>query len=378
MAQSWLVFQLTHSGLKLGVVGFCQLLPRLVLGTVGGVIVDRFDRRRLLLVTQTVAMLQSIALWALVATGRVTFEHIVVLSIVLGLADTLHLTARHAIIPVLVPPSEMQAGVALNSAGINLTQVIGPSLGGALIGLVGVSGCLAINAISFVAILLALFLMNWRQPVVPERARATSIADDLKAGFRYVGAREALWVPVAIAYGVASLAMAHSRLLPVFATDVMHGGARAYGALMAAPGVGAVLASLWIAQRNRKPAARRFLYRAVLGLCLALLVFSASRSMLLSLAMLSCVGAAQMLFRTSAIAAVHDATDDLYRGRVISIFLLDYGLWSFGTLWLGWLTDGFGVRLAIAFGALSCLLCTGLVAYTARRLRAVEPLKAEA
>ncbi len=267
-----------------------------------------------------------------------------------------------------MPPAELQAGVALNSAGINLTQVIGPSLGGALLGLLGVSGCLAINAVSFVGILVALLLMHWR-PRPAEVRPPSTIKRELYDGFRYVGAREQLWVPVAIAYGIAALAMAFSRLLPLFATDVLHGGERAYGALLAAPGVGAVIASLWIARRGRQPGTRRLLYRAVLTLVGALVLFALSGRMWLSLLALALVGGAQMVFRTSAIAAVHGATDDRYRGRVMSIFLLDYGLWSFGTLWLGWLADAHGPRIAVLVGALSCLLCTGIVAWVSRRAR---------
>jgi MFS family permease len=364
MAQSWLVFTLTHSALKLGVLGFCQLVPRLVLGTLGGVIVDRVDRRRLLITTQTVAMLQSIVMFALVATGRITYEQIVVLTIILGVADTLHLTARHALIPALVPPEELQAGVALNAAGMNVTQVVGPSLGGALLGFCGVAGCLLINAVSFVGILGALLAMRWRPPRgAPEPG---TLFGELVEGLRHVGARERLWVPVAMAYAIAALAMAFSRLLPVFASDVLHAGVRSYGAMLAAPGVGAVVASLAVASRG--PGGMRRLHAAVLALVVGLCVFALSTNLWLSLAALSVVGAAQMVFRTTAIASCHKATDDAHRGRVMSIFLLDYGLWSFGTLWLGWLSDARGPAFAVLVGALSCLIVTGAIALVAHRM----------
>ena len=180
MAQSWLVFQLTHSAAKLGFLGFIQLLPRLLFGALGGVIVDRFDRRRLLIWTQAIAMLQSVTLFALVATGTVVYWHIVVLALVLGLSDTLHLTARHALIPLLVSPGQVPRAVAINSAGMNLTQVLGPSLGGLLLGLVGTAGCLAVNAVSFLAIFAALFFLRWR-PAPLTRVRAAWSATCAKA-----------------------------------------------------------------------------------------------------------------------------------------------------------------------------------------------------
>src|SRR5581483_10690080 len=286
--------------------------------------------------------------WLLVATHTVTYRDIVVLTIVLGIADTLHLIARHSLVPALVPASELQAGVALNAAGFNVTQVIGPAIGGMMLGFVGISGCLLINAISFVAILLALFAM--RLPVRPSPKR-TSVTAELIEGVRFVGARERLWVPVALSYGLSALAMAFHRLLPIFATDVLHGGEKSYGALMAAPGLGALVASLAVAARGRGPGPLDTLYRAAIALCAALGVFALSRWMTLSLAALAVVGAMQMLFRTVAMATLHEATDDAHRGRVVSIFLLDYGLWSFGTLWLGWLAENLGPSAAVLCGA---------------------------
>ncbi len=369
MAQAWLVFELTGSAAKLGLCGFCQLLPRFVLGAVGGVIVDRVDQRRLLLVTQSAAMLQSILFWALVVTHHITFGEILGLTLILGTADTLNLTARHTLVPALVPPSEMQSGIALYAAGMNLTQVIGPSLGGVLLGLVGVSGCLAINAVSFLGILGALVAMRWRPR--PGDRRRRSVRDELAEGIHYVRGRDALWVPILVAYGVAALAMAYSRLLPVFATDVLHAGVRAYGWLLAAPGLGAMCASLAIAARGRRPGAHRRLFLAVAALVTGLCIFALSKALLLSLAALTIVGAGQMVFRTTALACCHEAVEDSHRGRVISIFLLDYGLWSFGTLWLGILCETHGPRFAVLTGALSCLVVTAAIAVFARSRRSL-------
>jgi predicted MFS family arabinose efflux permease len=363
MAQSWLVFQLTGSALKLGVLGFCQLVPRLLLGTLGGVIVDRVDRRRLILVTQALAMAQSTVFLVLVATGRITYAQIVGLTLLLGVVDTLNLTARHALIPLLVPANELQAGVALNAAGMNLTQVIGPSLGGLLLGLVGVRGCLAINVVSFVGILGAIAAMRWRPSAVLRPRR--SVGHEWSEGIRYVRARSALWVPIAVAYGVAAFAMAYTRILPVFATDMLHAGVRAYGWMLAAPGLGALAASLWVASRSHARARRR-MFVAVVVVVAAMCAFAVSHHLWMSLVMLVIVGAAQMIFRSTALALAHHATDDTHRGRVMSIFLLDYGLWSFGTLWLGFLCDARGPSFAVITGALMTLAFTVAVALAAR------------
>jgi MFS family permease len=363
MAVSWLVWELTHSAFKLGLLGFCWMLPRLVFGAVGGVVADRVDRRRLLIITQTVAMLQSIVFLLLVVTGRITYGQIVLLTIVLGVADSLHFTARHALVPLLVPRHEMQSAVALNAATINVTQVLGPSLGGILVSALHVSGCLLINSLSFIAILGALLAMRFRSAAV-ERHEQTVLAQIID-GFRYVAHRQALWVPVIMAYAVAGLAMAFSRILPVFAGDVLHGGVRAYGQLQTALGAGAITASLAVAVRGRASLIR--LYIGVGCVVGALAVFALSQSLWLSLAAMVVVGGAQMMFRTTALALCHEATEDTYRGRVMSIFLLDYGLWSFGTLWLGWISDAWGAPAAVLTGAGSCLCVVVAVVLIARR-----------
>jgi predicted MFS family arabinose efflux permease len=311
-------------------------------------------------------MLQSVTLFTLVATGTVAYWHIVLLALLLGLSDTLHLTARHALIPLLVSPGQVPRAVAINSAGMNLTQVLGPSLGGLLLGLVGTAGCLAINAVSFLAIFAALFFMRWRP--APVTRAPTGVVRDLREGVDYVRAREQLWVPMILAWCVAALAMAYTRLLPLFASDVLHGGERLYGIMLASPGLGAVLASLGVARRGQQPS-RKVMYYATFSLVAGLLAFAGSRSVALSLLALATVGGAQMVFRTMAIASLHQATDDAHRGRVLAIFLLDYGLWSFGTLWLGFLAELSSPPIAVAVGALSCLTGALVVAWVSRRLR---------
>jgi hypothetical protein len=240
-------------------------------------------------------------------------------------------------------------------------------------GLVGVSGWLLINTLSFVAILLALAGLKWRPRLAEVRPRA-SMGEELRDGLRYVTERESLWVPVAIGYAVAALAMAFTRLLPVYASEVLRVGVRGYGALQAAPGLGAILASLAVAARGSRPGALRRLFVSVGVLVAGLGLFAGSRQLTPSLLALALVGGAQMTFRATALALCHQATDDAHRGRVMSIFLLDYGLWSFGTLWLGWLCDAYGPVVAVLTGAGSCLLVTATVAWASHRRASGPPL----
>jgi len=159
MAQSWLVWTMTGSPFLLGVVGFCQALPRLLLGAVGGAIVDRVERRRLLLSTQILAMLQAFIFWALVYFEEIQFWHVTILVLFLGTVNTINQTARHSLINSLVPRDDLMNAIALNSSMANLAKIAGPSLGGVLISVIGVAGCLFVNAVSFLAIIITLIVM---------------------------------------------------------------------------------------------------------------------------------------------------------------------------------------------------------------------------
>ena len=160
MAQSWLVWQMTKSPFLLGVVGFAQALPRLLLGAIGGAIVDRVERRRLLLCTQFLAMAQAMVFWVVVQFAWVEFWHVLVLVLFLGMVNSLNQTARHSLINNIVPRADLMNAIALNSSLANLAKIIGPSLGGVLIGVIGIAGCLLVNAISFFAIIVTLVVME--------------------------------------------------------------------------------------------------------------------------------------------------------------------------------------------------------------------------
>src|SRR5262245_12506243 len=185
MAQSWLVWTLTSSPFLLGVVGFCQALPRLLLGAVGGAIVDRVERRRLLISTQVLAMIQAFLFWALVYFDRIQFWHILVLVLFLGTVNTISQTARHSLINNLVPRADLMNAIALNSSLANLAKIAGPSLGGVLISIIGVAGCLFVNALSFLTISGTLIVMKF--PVVRIRTREEApFWQEVSEGYRFL------------------------------------------------------------------------------------------------------------------------------------------------------------------------------------------------
>ena len=191
MAQSWLVWTMTQSPLLLGVVGFCQALPRLLLGAVGGAIVDRLERRRLLVATQSLAMAQAFCFWALVYFGRIEFWHVTALVLFLGVVNTLNQTARHSLINNLVPREDLMNAIALNSSLANLAKIVGPSLGGVLISVIGIAGCLFVNAVSFIAIIATLLVMEF--PVIKGRAKVEApFWREVSEGYQFLRAERRL------------------------------------------------------------------------------------------------------------------------------------------------------------------------------------------
>ena len=289
MAQSWLVWTMTGSPFLLGVVGFCQAVPRLLLGAVGGAIVDRLDRRRLLLSTQILAMLQAVCFWVLVYWDLIQFWHLLVLVLFLGTVNSINQTARHSLINSLVPRVDLMNAIALNSSMANMAKIIGPSIGGVLICMIGVAGCLFVNAVSFVAIIVTLLIMEIPK-ILTKTNDDSHFWGDVVEGYQYLRGDRRLFSIVLLTYGVALVGTPYSRFLPVFATDVLQAGATTFGLLLAAPGVGAVIAGLGIASLGRMHQRTRFVGLCVLGFAFGLILFSFSRSALLSRSRTTMVG----------------------------------------------------------------------------------------
>jgi len=354
MAQSWLVLELTNSAFLLGVIGFCQAAPRLLVGPVAGVIADRFDRRYLQIYTQTIAMLQAFVFGILVVAGWVKFWHVVVLVLILGLANALNQIAKQAMISSLVPRSELTNAVALNSTVMNLTRILGPSLGGVLLGIIGVSGILFLNAISFIFILISLFWMDI--PKETPKADPIPLRKDLAEGIRFICTNRPILFVILLAYLVATFGNPYMRFLPIWARDILKIGPTGFGILMAAPGVGALAAAVTVATLGNLRRRHRIIFWMGASFGAMIAVFSFSRNVALSLIALFLAGFFQMAFRTVSNSTIQLATPGHLLGRVMSIFLLDVGLWSLGTLFLGILMEASSPSMAMGIGGGVCLL----------------------
>ena len=370
MAQSWLVWTMTGSPFLLGLVGFCQALPRLLLGAVGGAIVDRLERRRLLLCTQILAMAQAFSFWALVYFDLIQFWHVLALVLFLGIVNTLNQTARHSLINGLVPRDHLMNAIALNSSLANLAKIIGPSLGGILITIIGVAGCLFVNAVSFLAIIVTLVIMNF--PAVNASTKEeVSFWHEVSEGYYFVRGQQRLFSIILLTYLVALVGSPYIRFLPVFATDILHAGPSTFGLLLAAPGIGAVMAGLGIASLVRVRRRMQFVAVSVYVFSVSLILFSFSRSLPLSILFLVLVGASNIAIRAVANGIVQMETPAHLLGRVLSLFFMDKGLWSFGTLFIGGVAHWVGTPPAIAISGIACALAASVLLYQQRQGREI-------
>jgi MFS family permease len=372
MAQSWLVWTMTGSPFLLGVVGFCQAVPRLLLGAIGGAIVDRVERRRLMLSTQILAMLQAFVFWALVYFQEIQFWHVMVLVLFLGTVNTINQTARHSLINNLVPRDDLMNAIALNSSMANLAKIAGPSLGGVLISVIGVAGCLFVNAVSFLAIIVTLLVMVF-PGVKARRDEEAPFWEEVREGYRFLRGQRRLLPLILLTYGVALVGTPYTRFLPVFATDILHAGPTTFGLLLAAPGIGAVIAGLGIASLGRLRRRLHFVAMSVYAFSLFLILFSFCRSLPLSMLFLVLVGASNIAFRAVANSVVQMETPPELLGRMLSLFFMDKGMWSFGTLFIGSVAHLVGTPTAIAISGLCCAAAASVLLYQQRQARETQP-----
>jgi MFS family permease len=342
-AQSWLVFDLTHSNFYLGLDSFLGQLPIILFMLIGGVVADRHDRRRLLTGSQLVQAFAALSLAVLVATGQVTIALIFLLSFTAGCGQAFGGPAYQAMIPSLVPRRDLPNAIALNSTQFNLSRVLGPMAGGAVLATVGVVWCFTLNGLSFFIVVVALASMML--PAHVPNPKPIDLKNELKNGLHYVRDTRLMMVLTVLAFVTTFLAMPVSTFLPAFATTVLHGNQAPetrLWMLMACQGLGAIVGALMIGSVGRF----KHMGRALLGgqILLAVFVagFASSRSLPLSLTLIFLAGVASMAVFSMSFSLVQLTVPDHLRGRVLSIYMVALrGGWPLGALVAGFLSDRF-------------------------------------
>jgi MFS family permease len=355
IATSWLVYRLTGSELLLGIVGFAGQIPMLILSPFAGVLVDRWDRHRILVITQILSALQSAALAVLALMNVITVTEVIVLQLVQGVINSFDTPARQSFVVEMVEDrDDLPNAIALNSSMINASRIIGPSIGGILIATLGEGWCFGADAISYLAVIGSLLAMRRTRAV---RADVdTRMLEELRTGWTYVSRFppvRALLLIVALA-GLAG--MPYATLMPVIASKVLHGGPHTLGILMTASGIGALAGTLYLASRHTVVGLGKVIVAASIGLSLGLIAFSFSRSLWLSVVILPIIGAGMMLQAASANTILQTVVDENMRGRVMAFYSMAImGVQPIGSLLAGIVADRIGSEQTIFYGAVLCL-----------------------
>ncbi len=376
VAQAWLVLRLTGNAVDLGVTTALQFLPVLILGTWGGAVADRVDKRLALFLTQGAFAVSSGALSVLVLSGHATIWAVWAFALASGFARVFDNPIRQAFASEMVGPKLIANAVSLNSSLFTSARIIGPSIAGALIALVGTGWCFALNGASYVAVLIALLLMNPAQLYrsVAHRARSAGVGQ-IVAGFRYIWRDPELRVPLAMMGVIGLLAMNFNVVLPLIATRVFHGGPGLYGGLYAAMGVGAFCGALYMANRARPT--MLLLITAALIFGIGLLVAAGIRILPLELLVLVPAGAGMTLFQAGANSSLQLRAKPEFRGRVLSVYVLLFnGTTPIGGPLIGWVAQQFGGDVAMAVGGASAVVVAMLAYVWLRGYRRRAPVQA--
>jgi MFS family permease len=358
IGQAWLVLQLTHSAWLLGVVGALQFLPVMLLSLFGGVLADRLPKRRVLLFTQSFAMLQAAVLWILVASGHIQIWEVLVLASLLGLTNSVDMPTRQAFVVEMVGREDLPNAIALNSSVFNMARVVGPGLGGLIIAFLGTAPLFLLNAISFIPVIIGLALIRMGELHAQAKHTQTSVEtskqstfQSLREGLTYVVHTPSVLLIIAVIGVISLFGINFNVILPLFATDVLNSGAIGFGFLSAAFGLGSLFSALWLAWGNRKPSVH-YLLIAALAFCILEILFALSHLFVLSLILIAFVGFALIAFSANSNTALQTVTPDHLRGRVMSVYMVVFaGSVPLGNLFTGGLAHFYGASIALLVGA---------------------------
>jgi MFS family permease len=371
IAQSWLVYRLTGSSLLLGTVGFVGQIPVFLLAPVGGLVADRRNRHHVVVGTQTCAMLLAFILAWLTLVGHIRVWEIMVLAGLLGAVNAFDIPARQAFLVEMVGKEDLINAIALNSSMFNGARVIGPAIAGLLVASIGEGWCFFANGVSYIAVIAGLLLMKLRRRAIAHAE--VSPFEHIAEGFRFVRRTGPIWVLLLLIGLVSFVAMPYTVLMPIFADKILHAGARGLGLLMGATGVGALLGALTLATRAGVRGLGRWVALASAGFGASLILFSLSRWLWVSVALLIPVGFSMMLQMSSSNTLIQAMVPDHLRGRTMAVYSMMFmGMAPMGALFAGALARPLGAPLTVALGGVGCLVGSAIF------LRRLPKLRVEA
>jgi MFS family permease len=369
LAMMWLVYRLTGSSFLLGLVGFCSQVPSFFLSPVAGVFTDRWNLRRTIIATQCLAMLQAAVLFVLTWTGVVALEHVLLLSVFMGLVNAFDIPARQTFLIQMVEGREnLAAAIGLNSSMFNGARLLGPAVAGFLIAVVGEATCFLLNALSYMAVLAALLAMRLPPPAAAKPPQ--HVLHELREGIRYAFGFPPIREILMLVAVVNLAAMPLTVLLPIFATEVLHGGPQTLGLLTSSLGMGSLVGALVLASRKSVLGLGRQIAWASGAIGLGLIQFSLSGVLWLSMSLLVLTGFALMMETAASNTVLQTIVDDDKRGRVMSFYAMAFlGVAPLGSLLAGSLASRLGVAHVVQLAGATCMVASLVFALRLPALR---------
>jgi MFS family permease len=353
VAQLWLVYRLSGSALLLGSVGFAGQIPVFLFAPLGGLTADRHNRQHVVIATQTASLVLAFILAALTLTHKVQVRHVFVLAALLGLVNAFDIPGRQSFLVDMVGKDDLMNAIALNSSMFNGARVIGPAIAGILVAKIGEGWCFFANGVSYIAVIIGLLLMRVHSPA---RAAKASPFEHMMEGFRFVNQTAPIRALLLLLGLVSLVGMPYVVLMPIFADQILHGGARALGILMGATGVGALLGALTLAFREGVKGLGRWVAWCCAGFGASLIVFAMSHIFWLSVVLLLPVGYCMMLQMACSNTLIQVMVPDALRGRVMAVYSMMFmGMAPIGALLGGAFAESLGAPHTIEIGGLACL-----------------------
>ncbi len=369
VAMGWLVYRLSNSALVLGVVAFAGQIPGFLLTPFGGVAADRYNRHKLLIITQILSLIQAAVLSLLVLTDSIEIWHLVFLNIFLGTINAFDMPVRQAFVVEMIGKREdLGNAIALNSSMVNTSKMLGPSIAGILIAAVGEGMCFLLNAVSYLAVIASLFLMRINK--VKTKSSPATAWEQLKSGFAYAFGFAPIKYIIALLALVSLTGMSYIVLMPIFAKDILHGGPRTMGFLMGASGIGALTGVVYLARKKSVLGLERIIAISSGLFGIGLICFSQSGSIWTSMFFMLLAGLGMMVQMASCNTVLQAMVDDDVRGRVMSFYIMAFiGVIPFGSLLAGGLAHRIGAANTLLISGIFCVLGSILFAIKIPSLR---------
>lgn len=357
VAMSWLVYSLTKSALLMGIITFASSIPSLLVSPFAGVLIDRINKRRALIIVQSCFMIETFALAILAITGVIQVWHIIVLGVLMGITNSIDMPLRQAFVVQLVDDSEdLSNAISLNSSSFNLARLIGPAIAGVLIASVGEGICFLLNALSYIAVIWAIFMMKIKSAPAHKLSKSNML-NELKEGLLY--ATDSKPIRTIIFYIAASslLGMSFFVIMPIFAKEILHGNAQTLGFLMSSSGIGALIGALYLAAKKSSIGLEKWIYFASLLCGVSLVCLNFTDKLWIALLVLFAIGMGVVIIIASCNTLLQNLVDDDKRGRVMSLYTMAFmGTVPFGSLLEGAIADRIGVPYTFLLNGLALII----------------------